>query len=93
MAWNYIDEHNNDDRSNLIITNKESFCGHVSLMKHGNLLKRDKEAHRAIAEALIERGYLSHEECKRLYGRGNGEKSSGFPTKALWSSFTAEQVF
>lgn len=64
LAKDYIKQHNDDPRSRFLLMD-----GIVDTMLESGwkVLKREARTHKAIADALIERGYITHEECKRLH--------------------------
>lgn len=64
LAKDYIKQHNADPRSKFLLLD-----GIVDdmLEKAWNVLKREARTHKSIAEALVERRYITYEECKKLY--------------------------
>jgi hypothetical protein len=63
-AKSYAEQHNADGRSKFNIDINRYI--HIALERAWMLLKECSRAHKAVADALIERGYLSHEECLRI---------------------------
>jgi hypothetical protein len=65
-ARDTIAQHNNDPRCKIKIV---AYGWHINqaLENAWKTLRRKHDALKAIAEALTERGYLSYEECKKLY--------------------------
>lgn len=63
-AMERIKEHNKDPRSKFQLLD-----GYLNsaLDTAWRTLKKHAKTHKAIADALTERGYLSYEECKKLY--------------------------
>jgi len=62
-AKSYIEQHNAEGKSKFLYLDRIVNRAVESAWK---LLKECSRAHKAVAEALIERGYLSHEECLRI---------------------------
>jgi hypothetical protein len=63
-ATERIKEHNADPRSKFQLLDKYL---DIALGTAWRTLKKHSKVHKAIAETLIERGYLSYAECEKLY--------------------------